>query len=365
MRRPSPPAWLVVGLSALPLVSACASPAHGPPPSQPAAARPTATPPADGPAAKLAQAGAEDRERQACQDRGDDKGALGHAERALELREAALGPEDLEVARSLVRVGALRRRLGEFHDVEAPVKRALPILERALGADHLEVARALDTLASVPLGDRNYDAAEPLLARALEIVRKHPDAWNDLGATLNDQALVLKGQRHPAKAIPVLEEALRAEEHAWGKDDPHLATVVGNLGESYRLMRDAVHAEPLLVRALALTEQAYGADGVKVGSALNNLASLYHYTTNEYAKAEPLYRRALVIYEKRLGEGHVYTAQLYINLGTLLCAEGDWAQGEPVYAKGMAIFERVLGPGHPEVALARSHLEMLRQKRTP
>jgi tetratricopeptide (TPR) repeat protein len=36
---------------------------------------------------------------------------------------------------------------------------------------------------------------------------------------------------------------------------------------------------------------------------LNNLASLYR-ATGAYAKAEPLYQRALAIYEKTLGPGH-------------------------------------------------------------
>jgi hypothetical protein len=46
---------------------------------------------------------------------------------------------------------------------------------------------------------------------------------------------------------------------------------------------------------------------------VNNLAELYR-TTGAYAKAEPLYQRALVINEKALGPEHPTTA-------TSLCAQ--------------------------------------------
>ena len=44
-----------------------------------------------------------------------------------------------------------------------------------------------------------------------------------------------------------------------------------------------------------------------VAASLDNLAALYH-TQGQYAKAEPLYKRALAIYEKVLGQDHIHVA---------------------------------------------------------
>jgi len=53
-----------------------------------------------------------------------------------------------------------------------------------------------------------------------------------------------------------------------------------------------------------------------VATSLNNLAALYK-TQGDYAKAEPLYKRALAIFEKALGPNHPDVAQSLGNMATL------------------------------------------------
>ena len=54
---------------------------------------------------------------------------------------------------------------------------------------------------------------------------------------------------------------------------------------------------------MAIREKALGPEHPDTAASLNNLAALY-YAMGDYAKAEPLYRRALAIYEKALGPEH-------------------------------------------------------------
>ena len=54
---------------------------------------------------------------------------------------------------------------------------------------------------------------------------------------------------------------------------------------------------------------ALGPDHASVATNLNNLASLYD-TVGDYAKAEPLYKRALAIREKALGPDHPDVANI-------------------------------------------------------
>ena len=58
-------------------------------------------------------------------------------------------------------------------------------------------------------------------------------------------------------------------------------------------MGDYAKAEPLYQRALKIDEKALGPDH-PILPALNNLAELYR-SMGDYAKAEPLYQRALKI----------------------------------------------------------------------
>jgi tetratricopeptide (TPR) repeat protein len=50
-------------------------------------------------------------------------------------------------------------------------------------------------------------------------------------------------------------------------------------------------------------EKALGPEHPNVATSLNNLAALYK-AQGRYAEAEPLYRRALEIWEKALGPEH-------------------------------------------------------------
>jgi tetratricopeptide (TPR) repeat protein len=68
-------------------------------------------------------------------------------ERALSIRERALGPEHPEVATSLNELARLYQNQGRYAEAESPLERALSIRERALGPEHPEVATSLNELA--------------------------------------------------------------------------------------------------------------------------------------------------------------------------------------------------------------------------
>jgi len=61
------------------------------------------------------------------------------------------------------------------------------------------------------------------------------------------------------------------------------------------------------------------------------------YAEAQYAKAEPLYGRALAIREKALGPGHTDLAQSLSNLAVLYQAQGQYAKAEPLKTRASAI----------------------------
>ena len=74
-----------------------------------------------------------------------------------------------------------------------------------------------------------------------------------------------------------------------------------------------------------------GKDHPDTATSLNNLAVLYR-AQGKYAEAEPLYQRALAIYEQQLGQDHPDTASSLNNLAGLYKAQGKYAEAEPLYA---------------------------------
>ncbi|HEX6623813.1 MAG TPA: tetratricopeptide repeat protein, partial [Pyrinomonadaceae bacterium] len=138
-------------------------------------------------------------------------------------------------------------------------------------------------------------------------------------------------------------------------DHPEVATALNNLAQLYLVNGDPARAEPLIRRALAVFEKLLGPEHQFVALSLNNLAELYR-ERGDIARAEPLYRRALAVYEKALGPDHPEVAAVLNNLAVLYQAEGDYARAEPLIRRALAVRENAFGPGHRLVALSLNNL---------
>jgi len=143
-----------------------------------------------------------------------------------------------------------------------------------------------------------------------------------------------------------------------GPEHPSTATSLNNLALLYDNQGLYAKAEPLYQRALAIYEKALGPEHPDTATSLNNLAGLYA-SQGLYAKAEPLYQRALAIDEKALGPEHPDTAIDLNNLAALYDSQGLYAKAEPLYQRALAIREKVLGPEHPDTALSLNNLAAL------
>jgi tetratricopeptide (TPR) repeat protein len=98
-------------------------------------------------------------------------------------------------------------------------------------------------------------------------------------------------------------------------------------------------------------------------TTLNNLANLYK-VQEKYEQAESLFKRALIIREKLLGEGHINTATTLNNLAVLYYNQGKYERAEPLFKRALATRERVLGEEHADTTTTRNNLaDLLRKTR--
>jgi len=272
------------------------------------------------------------------------------AERAMSIKEKALGPDHPEVARSLDNLAILLQATRDYAGARPLFERALAIQEKALGPEHPDVAQSLTSLANLLYTTGNYAGARPLYERALAIREKalgpeHPDVIR----SLNMVAVVLRNMADYAGARPLFERALAIREKALGPEHPDVAGSLNSLAVLLRNMGDYDGAKPFSERALAIQEKSLGPEHPAVAVSLEILATLRH-ATGDYAGAKPLFERALAITEKNLGPEHSNVAGTLGNLAILLKDMGDYAGARPLYERALTIFEKVLGPEHPVVA---------------
>ena len=284
--------------------------------------------------------------------------AVPAAERALAIRERALGPLHPLVAYSLNNLARAHEAKGDYARAEPLYRRALETYEKVPGSES-NVAAVLNNLGGLYAAKGDYARAEPLYQRAFAIHEKasgpdHPSVAN----VLNSLAALYAAKGDYARAEPLLQRALAAFEKALGPDHPNVAFLLNNLADVYRERGDYVRAEPLYQRSLSIREKALGPDHPNIAYSLNNLAVLYQ-SKRDFAKAEPLLQRSLAVLEKALGPGHPTVAAALSNLADLYRETGEYDKAVPLYQRSLAALEKAFGPGHPDVATPLSNLAVL------
>ncbi len=88
--------------------------------------------------------------------------------------------------------------------------------------------------------------------------------------------------------------------------------------------------------ALRLGTEEFGPNDPSTAILLNNLAALYD-DQGRYAEAEPLYQRALAIWEKALGPEHPHVATSLENYASLLRQTARAVEAARMVARAKAI----------------------------
>jgi CHAT domain-containing protein/Tfp pilus assembly protein PilF len=274
---------------------------------------------------------------------------LQSAERSLEIRENALGPDHQDVAKSVMNLGIVFKERGDRSRARPLYERALAIRERALGADHIEVADSLQGLAGLLMRMGEYDPARPLYERALAIREKAlgPD-HSDVASTLNSLALLMWNTGEYAEARPLFERALTIKSRVLGPEHPDVGRGMNNLALLLWNTGEYEGARLLYERALAILEKALGPEHPDVASNMNYLALLLR-DTNHVPEARRYFERAGAILEKKLGD-HPRVAENLHNRAALLRDTGDHAGARRLFERSLAILEKADGPEHPDVA---------------
>jgi len=280
-------------------------------------------------------------------------------ERALAIREAALGPTHPTTAASLHNLARLLADQGDTAAARPLYERALAICEAALGPTHPHTAASLNNLANLLADQGDTAVARPLYERALAICEAtrgptHPDT----AQSLHNLAVLLADQGDDAGARPLLERALAIREATLGPTHPDTAISLNNLAILLYTQGDTAGARPLYERALAICEATLGPTHPDTAQSLHNLAVLLA-DQGDIAGARPLYERALAICEATRGPTHPDTARSLNNLANLLYTQGDTAGARPLYERALAICEAARGPTHPDTARSLNNLAIL------
>lgn len=156
-----------------------------------------------------------------------------------------MGPEHLEVAASLSKLGAAQTALGNYDEAFEKLRKALKIARDSLGHQHKTVAQMLCHLACLYFEAGELMSSEASFQDALEIYRcvwsraENRDAcMTQLTDTLCNVGSIQNRRRRFAEAIESFSEALDLQRGIVGHDDSRVISTLDNLGYSYSKMKD-------------------------------------------------------------------------------------------------------------------------------
>ncbi len=272
-------------------------------------------------------------------------------------------PKGAEAAASdiLARLGSYRGALADYAVAQPFFERALEIREAAFGPEHPLTAKSFTDLAFLHK-DKGLDAsARQLLERALEICKKAcgPES-SETATSLTNLAILLKDKGDLPNARPLFEQALAIRETALGPEHPLTATSLTDLAFAVKDQGDLPGARELFNQALEIRKKAFGPEHPETATSLTNLAYLLK-DQHEFDGARQFFERALEIRKKALGPEHPDTATSLDNLAFLRQGLGDLAGARPLYERALAIREKAFGPDHPNTSMSRNSLTYLLQ----
>jgi tetratricopeptide (TPR) repeat protein len=154
------------------------------------------------------------------------------------------------------------------------------------------------------------------------------------GRALNNRAAALRLAARPAEAIPLFNQAVHLAESS--ADDRLLATALGGLGSALVDTGEIARAEPVLRRSLFLFEKSTGPDSLETGEAANNLAMLYR-RSGDLEQARLQQQRALTLMQSYLPPHDPALEVAFNNIFIVLAELKQWDAAEPYLNRALEI----------------------------
>ena len=329
------------------------------------------------------------RRAQELSDEGKHAEAVKLQERLVHIYRRVFGHENAFelIPDSLETLADFRTQSGDLHGAEHAVREAVAVREKRQGKDHWETVksrvelRELANLAALELEKRQeLQQAETIERQAIELHKqgKVAESIKLMQQTIELRSkLLAKSHTRNAKALEWLghrfaesdnssaaethfARALDVHKQLFGPEHPQVAHTLNKIGMFHQNRSNYAAARPFLERALAIREKTIGSDpndsdAIETATSLNNLANLLLHL-EDYALAEKLFRRALIIQQKQFGMDHVDTASTLNGLGQIFMKRGQLANARKCLEQTVTVFRKTYGTDHLKTAMALSNL---------
>ena len=270
-------------------------------------------------------------------DMGEVEKEMEYHQKALTIRQTALGEEHPETAASYINLGYCYGEKGDYEQQLNYYKKGLLIQRQVYGEQHWDVAISYNNIGWCHRLKGDYDEALLFYEKALSIrqaLMNDQDhdliasSYSNIGMALGHKKDYAKAAIFFKKSLDMLRRLFQKEEHpgiAQGLDN--MASCLeksGNIAEAIRLYEQALHIREQLFKN---SHQSHGISYLQLGSC----CILEH----DYAKAMGHFEAALTINSELFGLKNPYTAQCFLKIADCLVAMNEPQQAIGFYHRAM------------------------------
>jgi serine/threonine protein kinase len=253
--------------------------------------------------------------------------ALRHFKRALDLREAHLGPDHPDTRESMWKLAAEYMWLGRHSESIALHQRLLETTRVVLGPDHPETRRCVHHLAEAYLWDGQLETSARLWEQLLEQRRTHEGPTHPATLnTMNDLAWTYGLMGRLEESLALFEKYFALRNTGFGRDVAlQFYVIVCQWAGKYD------QAEQALRDALKMRGQDPGSVGERGETAcLLGFLALNLLLQGRYDEAEPIAREAVAM-NRTEDFKYPYWVSVW---GAALLGQGKYVEAEPLLLKG-------------------------------
>jgi serine/threonine protein kinase/Flp pilus assembly protein TadD len=169
-----------------------------------------------------------------------------------------------------------------------------------------------------------------------------------------------RAERERDRAVAAEQKAL-TEAHKSEQAATFMTDMLEGVGPAVALGRDTTMLREILDHTT--TRLGELKDQPEVEADLRTVLGVVYSDLGNYQRAEAMFRPALALRRKTLGNKHVEVARSLSELAEALRKQSRYDEAEPLFGEGLAMQRELLGNDHPSVAMTLFRLGMLHNRR--
>jgi non-specific serine/threonine protein kinase/serine/threonine-protein kinase len=231
-------------------------------------------------------------------------------------------------ARLETTIGTVYTNLGRYSAAEPLLRRAMDTMKRIVGADDLSTLSMMSALADAYWYQERYREAEPLYEQVVEGRTQHLGAEHrDTLRAKFDLAATYSREGRTAEAERLNLTVLEGQRRLLGEEHHDTIQTIGNMATEYWRLGRYIEALPLQKRALELQRKVSGPDHPATLEAMHNLATTYD-RLDKNVEAESIYVATINTKRRVQGDSHPSTLLTELRFAQMLQRRGRFPDSE-------------------------------------